>query len=54
MKKMPLADLVEMCHPFFVKEGLLSENLSADEQAWLEKLVALYQPQMSYAARLLI
>lgn len=53
MKKMPLADLVEMCHPFFVKEGLLSENLSADEQAWLEKLVALYQPQMSYAAEII-
>ncbi|MDT2801891.1 glutamate--tRNA ligase [Vagococcus lutrae] len=53
MKKMPLADLVEMCHPFFVKEGLLSEYLSADEQAWLEKLVALYQPQMSYAAEII-
>ncbi|WP_071130120.1 glutamate--tRNA ligase [Enterococcus timonensis] len=52
MKKMDVKDLAAMCLPHFVKAGLLPEDLSADQKVWLEKLVSLYQEQMSFAAEI--
>ena len=52
IKQMELAQLTEMCLPYLVKEGLLEAELSAEKQAWFERIVALYQPQMSFAAQI--
>src|SRR5699024_5876480 len=41
----------ELALPFVVKEGAVSENAS-EELDWARRLVALYQPQMSYAAEI--
>lgn len=49
MKAMDVATLTDMCLPYLVKATDLPETLSAEKRAWVEKLVALYQPQMSYA-----
>ena len=52
MKKMDLNRLTEMCVPFLQKAGRIKEDLSAEDLAWVKQLVALYQPQMSYAAQI--
>ena len=52
MKKMDLDRLTEMCVPFLQKAGRIKEDLSAEDLAWVKQLVALYQPQMSYAAQI--
>ena len=49
MKAMDVATLTDMCLPYLVKATDLPETLSAEKRAWVEKIVALYQPQMSYA-----
>lgn len=53
MKEMDTDKLTEMCVPFFVKAGRVEENPSEDALAHIKKLVALYQPQMSYAAQII-
>ncbi len=52
MKKVDLSRLVDMCHPHLVKAGRLPEELNVDQKVWEEKLVSLYQEQMSYAAEI--
>lgn len=52
MKKLDVKTLANMCHPHLVKAGRLPEELSANQEAWLEKLASLYQEQMSYAAEI--
>lgn len=49
MKKMDVAKLTDMCLPYLVKANELSEPITEEKKQWLEKIVALYQPQMSYA-----
>ncbi|WP_442760279.1 glutamate--tRNA ligase [Enterococcus italicus] len=49
MKKMDVATLTDMCLPYLVKANELSEPITEEKKQWLEKIVALYQPQMSYA-----
>ncbi len=48
MKAMDLDVLATMCTPYLVKAHDLGE-LDETKQAWIKKIVALYQPQMSYA-----
>ena len=52
IKAMDLDVLVEMCLPDLQKAGRVSEDLSAEELERVKKIVALYQPQMSYAAQI--
>lgn len=52
MKKLPLEKLAAMCLPHLVEAGRLPKELSSEQEVWLEKLVALYQDQMSFAAEI--
>lgn len=52
MKKLPLSRLTALCKPHLVKAGRIPEDLSAEQVEWLEKLVSLYQEQMSFAAEI--
>jgi len=44
-----VAKLTDMCLPYLVKANELSEPITEEKKQWLEKIVALYQPQMRYA-----
>ncbi|MDH6364834.1 nondiscriminating glutamyl-tRNA synthetase [Enterococcus sp. PF1-24] len=52
MKEMDLDALTKMCVPYLVAAGKVSEPISTEKMAWLQKVVSLYQPQMSYAAEI--
>jgi len=52
MKQMDLEELTEMCVPYLVKAGRIDEATAAEKQEWMQKIVSLYQPQMSYAAQI--
>ena len=52
IKEMDLDELTEMCLPFLFTAGRIPAELSPDQKAWVKKVVALYQPQMSYAAEI--
>lgn len=49
MKQLDRQTMAEMALPYLIAAGLVEENPSAEKQAWVEELVSLYQPQMSYA-----
>ena len=48
MKKTPLEEVAEMAIAQLKEAGVVKEEVSAEEHAWLVKLVALYHDQMSY------
>lgn len=52
MKQKDTEAVFELALPFLVKEGVVSENASEEELDWAKRLVALYQPQMSYVAEI--
>lgn len=52
MKKAELSRVVELCAPQMVKAGLVAADRTPEQQAWLEKLVALYQEQLSCGSEL--
>lgn len=52
IKEMDLDTLTDMCLPFLEKAGRVEANPSEDKKAWVKKVVALYQPQMSFAAEI--
>ena len=52
IKQMDLEDLTKMAIPYLVTEGRLEAELSPERFAWIQKIVALYQPQMSFAAEI--
>lgn len=52
MKQKDSETIFEMALPFLIKEGKLPENPTENEKNWARELVALYQPQMSYAAEI--
>lgn len=52
MKQKDTEAVFELALPFLVKEGVVSEDASEEELDWAKRLVALYQPQMSYAAEI--
>ena len=43
---------MELSLPFFVKEGVATKEEVENNRAWFEKLISLYQPQMSYGAEI--
>ncbi|MGK0552745.1 glutamate--tRNA ligase [Enterococcus faecalis] len=52
MKQMDLSVLTKMCLPYLVAAGRVEANPTAEKMKWLQELVRLYQPQMSYAAEI--
>lgn len=52
MKKADLTRVLELTVPHLEKAGLIPANRSAEEQAWVEKLVALYQEQLTFGAEI--
>lgn len=52
IKAMDLSALTELCLPFLIKAGKVEENPSEDRKAWVQRVVGLYQPQMSFAAEI--
>ena len=52
IKAQPLERIVNIALPFFVKEGVAIQEEVDNNRAWFEKLISLYQPQMSYGAEI--
>ena len=52
IKAQPLERIVNLALPFFVKEGVATQEEVNNNRAWFEKLISLYQPQMSYGAEI--
>lgn len=52
IKKQPLERIVNLSLPFLVKEGVVTEEEISVKKDWFEKLIALYQPQMSFGAEI--
>src|SRR5699024_10445270 len=51
-KELDLDELIKLVLPYLQEKGYVSENLSDEENAHYQKLISLYQEQMSYAAQL--
>ncbi len=52
MKELNLDKVVELSLPHLLKAGLVSEEMSEEEEKWVRNLIALYQEQMSYGAEI--
>ncbi|SIT87514.1 glutamate--tRNA ligase [Edaphobacillus lindanitolerans] len=52
VKELPLEEVVSLSLPHLQKAGLLPDELSAEQREWAERLIALYQEQMSYGAEI--
>ncbi|WP_409290961.1 glutamate--tRNA ligase [Peribacillus sp. SCS-37] len=52
MKKLDLAQAVELCFPHLVKAGRLPEHLTEDGREWLNGLVDLLLEKLSYGAEI--
>lgn len=52
IKELDLDTLAEMCIPYLVKAGRVTEPVSPEKHDWLKKVISLYQPQMSFAAQI--
>lgn len=52
MKTKDSDEVFSMAVQFLEAEGLVKETRDAQEEDWVRRLVALYQPQMSYAAEI--
>lgn len=52
MKALPVEKVTEMAVPYLVKAGKVEGNPTDETLSWLQKVVSLYQPQMSYAAQI--
>ena len=52
MKKVDTERVLELALPHLQKAGLVPNEMSAKEHQWVQKLIALYQDQMSYGAEI--
>ncbi len=52
MKQIERKEMAQLALPYLQEAKLVEENLSQEKLAWVEELVSLYQPQMSYAAEI--
>ncbi|WP_282920395.1 glutamate--tRNA ligase [Ignavigranum ruoffiae] len=52
MKKADLETVTQLALPHLQKAGLVAENLSPEDDQWVEKLVSLYHDEMSYGAQI--
>lgn len=48
----PLQDIVALTLPYLEQEGKISKDRDADQQAWAEALISLYQKQLSFGAEI--
>ncbi|EMR06355.1 Glutamate--tRNA ligase [Bhargavaea cecembensis DSE10] len=52
VKQLPSEEVVKLALPHLQKAGRLPEELSAEQREWAERLIALYQEQMSFGAEI--
>ncbi|REB07943.1 glutamate--tRNA ligase [Sporosarcina sp. BI001-red] len=52
IKKLSLDEVVALTLPHLVKAGRVSEDMTAEESAWIHDLIALYHSQLSYGAEI--
>ncbi|MDT2865876.1 glutamate--tRNA ligase [Vagococcus carniphilus] len=52
MKQIERKEMAQLALPYLQEAKLVEENLTDEKLAWVEELVSLYQPQMSYAAEI--
>lgn len=52
IKKADLGRVVDLCLPHLQQAGWLPAELDASQREWVEKLVALYQEQLTYGAEI--
>ncbi|TMW70004.1 glutamate--tRNA ligase [Alteribacter natronophilus] len=52
VKEAELSEVVDLALPHLVKAGKLPEDMASEQRQWAEKLIALYQEQMSYGAEI--
>jgi nondiscriminating glutamyl-tRNA synthetase len=52
MKNLDLEKVVELTLPHLVKAGRLPEQMTDQERKWAERLISLYQEQLSYGAEI--
>ncbi|PID16041.1 glutamate--tRNA ligase [Sporosarcina sp. P34] len=52
IKKLSLEEVIELTLPHLQAAGLVSENMSAEEQSWVHDLIALYHGQLSFGAEI--
>ncbi|MEG0255207.1 MAG: glutamate--tRNA ligase [Vagococcus sp.] len=52
MKQIDRKEMAQLALPYLVEAKLVEENPSEEKLAWVEELVSLYQPQMSYAGEI--
>lgn len=52
VKKQPLERIVSLSIPHLIKAGVVTEQDVASNKEWFDKLISLYQPQMSYGAEI--
>lgn len=52
IKKQPLERIVNLSLPFLIKENIVTQEEVDSNKEWFEKLISLYQPQMSYGAEI--
>jgi len=52
IKKLSLEEVIELTLPHLQAAGLVSENMSAEEQVWVHDLIGLYQGQLSFGAEI--
>ncbi len=52
IKQLDVDILTDLCLPYLQADGRVEKDPSPERLEWVKKLVALYQPQMSYAAQI--
>ncbi|MBN6187440.1 glutamate--tRNA ligase [Aneurinibacillus sp. BA2021] len=52
IKQASVEHITDLCLPHMQKAGQLPQELSEEQRQWAEKLVALYQEQLEYAAQI--
>lgn len=52
VKKQPLERIVALAIPHLIKAGVVTEQDVVCNKEWFDKLISLYQPQMSYGAEI--
>lgn len=52
IKKQPLERIVNLSIPFLIDKGIVSKDQVENNKEWFNKLIALYQPQMSFGAEI--
>lgn len=52
IKQLPLEDVVALALPHLQKAGVVAEELSEEQFAWVSNVIALYHEQMSFGAEI--